>query len=249
MDGLMATVELSGFPQGDERPRSVILLVGAAGILSRSLRHAVEAEFPSVLIARCEDIASICSDFGHQVALILIDPGLIEAAMPHAEDILRYHPQAVVAVIQHDAAEPGARSWDAAGSNFIRGVLPMNLRLDVWLAVLRLLMCGGEYFPNPAARARPASASAASNGRPDLAWEATIAGQSLGLTGREFQILELMSRGLQNKSIAAALSRSESTVKIHVHNIIAKLGVHNRNEAAARFRMQTTVPLRSVASR
>jgi len=46
----------------------------------------------------------------------------------------------------------------------------------------------------------------------------------------------MVSRGLQNKTIAAEFHLSEHTVKIHLHNIISKLGAHNRTEAAARFR-------------
>ena len=53
----------------------------------------------------------------------------------------------------------------------------------------------------------------------------------------------MVARGLQNKSIAAAFSLSESTVKIHIHNIISKLGVHNRPEAAARFRDRDMRPV------
>ena len=56
------------------------------------------------------------------------------------------------------------------------------------------------------------------------------------MTARELQILEMVSRGLQNKLIAAEFRLSEHTVKIHLHNIITKLGAHNRTEAAARYR-------------
>ena len=52
---------------------------------------------------------------------------------------------------------------------------------------------------------------------------------------RELQILAMVARGLQNKLIAAALGLSEHTVKIHLHNIITKLGVHNRTEAVALY--------------
>jgi DNA-binding CsgD family transcriptional regulator len=45
-----------------------------------------------------------------------------------------------------------------------------------------------------------------------------------------------MSDGLQNKIIAAKMDLSEHTVKVHVHNIIRKLKVHNRTQAAAVFR-------------
>lgn len=53
-----------------------------------------------------------------------------------------------------------------------------------------------------------------------------------GLTPREYQVLELVARGLNNQEIAAELSVSLSTVQFHVSNILNKLGVHNRIEAA-----------------
>ncbi len=48
-------------------------------------------------------------------------------------------------------------------------------------------------------------------------------------------MLELVSHGLQNKTIAAELSLSEHTVKLHMHHIIGKLGVRNRTEATVWF--------------
>jgi two-component system nitrate/nitrite response regulator NarL len=51
------------------------------------------------------------------------------------------------------------------------------------------------------------------------------------LTGRELEILRLLSDGLSNKEIVGFLSISLSTVKNHVHNLLAKLGVRRRREA------------------
>jgi len=56
-----------------------------------------------------------------------------------------------------------------------------------------------------------------------------------GLTRRELEILGLIRRGLSNKEIAAALHIELPTVKNHVHNILEKLGVRGRTEAAARL--------------
>lgn len=53
------------------------------------------------------------------------------------------------------------------------------------------------------------------------------------LTQREREVLKLMITGLNNNEIAQALSLSRSTVKTHVSNILAKLGVTGRVEAVA----------------
>jgi DNA-binding NarL/FixJ family response regulator len=52
------------------------------------------------------------------------------------------------------------------------------------------------------------------------------------LTLREIDVLELVAEGKTNKEIASALVISENTVKIHLHNILEKLHLHNRIQAA-----------------
>ncbi len=52
------------------------------------------------------------------------------------------------------------------------------------------------------------------------------------LTDRETDVLRLLAQGCANKEIATALQIGEKTVKTHVSNILAKLGVHSRTQAA-----------------
>ncbi|MFE4516574.1 LuxR C-terminal-related transcriptional regulator [Kitasatospora sp. NPDC056783] len=54
-----------------------------------------------------------------------------------------------------------------------------------------------------------------------------------GLQPRELEVLDQLAQGRRNRDIAAALHISESTVKFHVANILAKLDVSSRGEAAA----------------
>jgi two-component system NarL family response regulator len=52
------------------------------------------------------------------------------------------------------------------------------------------------------------------------------------LTARELEILDLVARGLRNQEIADQLSVALGTVKVHVNNILDKLGARDRTEAA-----------------
>ncbi len=86
------------------------------------------------------------------------------------------------------------------------------------------------------ARIRPPGAPAARN--PDAA-------TPLGLTAREFEVLRLVADGQSNPEIAARLFISAKTASVHVSNILAKVGVSSRGEAAAaahRLRLFDAVP-------
>jgi DNA-binding NarL/FixJ family response regulator len=51
------------------------------------------------------------------------------------------------------------------------------------------------------------------------------------LTRREVEVMELMTQGMRNKEIAAALGIREGTIQVHVKSIFAKLGVNDRTGA------------------
>ncbi len=56
------------------------------------------------------------------------------------------------------------------------------------------------------------------------------------LSPRERQVLDLLVAGVDTSGVAAALAISEFTVKRHVQNILGKLGLHSRADAAAFYR-------------
>jgi DNA-binding CsgD family transcriptional regulator len=62
---------------------------------------------------------------------------------------------------------------------------------------------------------------------------AAPAGPLDALNPRELEVLGQLARGRRNRQIAATLGISENTVKFHVANVLAKLGVSSRGEAAA----------------
>jgi DNA-binding NarL/FixJ family response regulator len=130
--------------------------------------------------------------------------------------------EAPIVVVAESENPHRARMILKAGT---RGFLPTSLSLKVLMGALDLVMAGGVYVPSsliepsqPRATAEPA----ARGGREP--WSE--------LTRRQRDVLGLISQGKSNKLIADALSMSESTVKAHVKQIIKRLHVANRTQAA-----------------
>ena len=77
--------------------------------------------------------------------------------------------------------------------------------------------------------------------------DTSAAPRPLGLTARESEVLRLVAAGRSNPEIAAELFISAKTASVHVSNILAKLGVSSRGEAAAaayRLRLFDPAPVR-----
>lgn len=70
----------------------------------------------------------------------------------------------------------------------------------------------------------------------------TLARASLGISRREFEVLELLAKGRSNKEIARTLSVSLNTVKTHVSHLFGKLEASRRTQAILRARELGLIP-------
>ncbi|QOC90663.1 response regulator transcription factor [Micromonospora craniellae] len=73
--------------------------------------------------------------------------------------------------------------------------------------------------------------------------------QSVQLTRRQQQVLELLMQGVTNRRISRTLHITEQTVKAHLHMIYRKLGAADRTEAVVIAMRSTMVPTRPRADR
>ena len=91
----------------------------------------------------------------------------------------------------------------------------------------------GESFLQPSIAAKVIAEFARMSGKPG-----GLTGSPLPepLSERELEILRLVAHGASNREIAAALVIAEGTVKNHVTNILGKLGVSDRTQAALKAR-------------
>lgn len=187
------------------------------------------------VLGRYSEIDVIGTASGRARALALVrehNPhmALLDTATPNgikvARMIVRQNaPTRVVAIaISEEPAD--VLSWAEAG---ICGYVNRDCSIEELVAVIEAT-ARGELRCSP----RVAGAMLRHVGR--LAWAARAVPASEKppeLTTREYEIIELIDQGWPNKKIAYNLDISPATVKNHIHNILAKLNVCGRGEAAA----------------
>lgn len=111
----------------------------------------------------------------------------------------------------------------SALENGARGYIASSTPLNVVVEALALVMAGGTFIPASSVIAAQRGSDGTRNMR----------GLPMnGFTARQAAIIEKLRIGKSNKLIAYELSMCESTVKVHVRNIMKKLNAKNRTEVA-----------------
>lgn len=145
-----------------------------------------------------------------------LDLLLVDLRMPGANGVetiraLRARaPQVPVVVVSADENPAHVAALVALG---VSGYVPKSEPPAVIVSAVRLVLAGGTYVPP-----RLLAGGAAEGALPDL-------------TPRQSEVLQLLARGMPNKSIARALGVSEGTVKVHLIAVFRSLNVRNRTEA------------------
>jgi DNA-binding NarL/FixJ family response regulator len=103
-----------------------------------------------------------------------------------------------------------------------RGYILTSAPLDVAIEAMRLVGAGGTFVP-----ASSFVQARRSGGQPISSQAANIR-----LTTRQMAVVSKLRQGKANKVIAYELNMRESTVKVHVRNIMKKFNAHNRTEVA-----------------
>lgn len=229
----------------------ILFYCAAGGAVVQGLARMIEAQIPRSRVELVED--PLLETDRHDVALVLLY-GL--KGQQSTDTIMLYQqtfPQAALGLVVESIGEEITLYGNLFDDRLVQGVLPLNFELDVWLAAVSVLLSGGEFYPFARRRQSDHQPRASVTGALPSPSQSGMPGQGKSepdvvskLTPREREILRLISQGFQNKIIADRLQLSEHTVKVHVHNLIAKLRVTNRTQAAIAFLAN---PVRDTAPR
>jgi DNA-binding NarL/FixJ family response regulator len=214
--------------------------ITTAGSLAGAKIHVgVIDEYPFTRECICSRLKSLCEDFkvisfvsvddyaqagteGFEVVLLHVHGGELrgrgaEETIASLKIVLRSFP--VIILSDLDSTD----SMLAAFENGARGYIPTSsTSVAVAVEAIRLVRAGGVFVPPSSLRVMNHLAST-----PQLALD-------YSLTSRQSAVLYHLMQGKPNKIIAHELEMSESTVKVHIRNIMKKVQANNRTEVVFR---------------
>jgi DNA-binding NarL/FixJ family response regulator len=196
-----------------------ILLADDHPLLREGVARALEVEPGWRVVAQADGGAQALSLAEQQRP----DVALLDLSMPPPtgsdllRDLLLLLPELRVLVLTASGdAEALFMALDAGAHGYvIKGVSGRELR-----SIVSLVASGGRYVPPSMLTLVPAVETRQRRQRFDA------------LTAREAEVLDAMARGCSNRDIGLGLAITEKTVKHHVTQVLAKLQVRSRTEAA-----------------
>lgn len=182
-------------------------------IVREGLRSVISKQEGMVVVAEAHDGLEAVEQF----RATRPDVALIDLRMPHCDGveatsvIRREFPNSGIVVLTTYAGDEDVYSALRAGA---RAYLLKGCDVRELVTAIRVVHAGGRHIP-PEVSSQLAQRLAAND-----------------LTAREREVLQWIVRGAKNRAIAASLGVTEGTVKGHVNNILSKLGVKDRTQAA-----------------
>ena len=125
------------------------------------------------------------------------------------DELSEIDPRTPVIVLGHKS-----QFLSVAISHGAKGYIPLTMEFKVVVEAVRVVLAGGTYMPMACALSEQSSSP------------------SKALTSRELSVVRAIQLGKSNKVIAYDLNMTESTVKVHVRHIMAKMKAKNRTEIA-----------------
>ena len=205
-----------------------VALIDPKPLTRRSIADLLAEAFPECAIvtaSTCDELLEI-EGIGRPnlVVLYIRSSGLTSTYVQSELELLRVRLPEASTVVLSDRDD--VDEVNRALTHGVRGYIPTSVGCEIAVAALKLISTGGTFVPAHALR----STAAKPDDQPEGERQRRSGGRDL--TPRELSGIDLLREGKPNKLIAARLDMQESTVKVHVRNILKKLHATNRTHAA-----------------
>jgi DNA-binding NarL/FixJ family response regulator len=206
-------------------------LVGCYRFSQECLIKALENLHPQLTIVPFATVADCIAERRTDLDLIIYYShhsqanGASDAALTHHLSALGQAFPAIPLVVLSDADDAQRlKNFRDTLKSGAHGFIPTRTTgIPIAIAALRLIKAGGTFAPMDLMLAN-ANRTDDERAQPDTV-------RQRPLTSRQMVVLAHLRRGSANKIIAHELDMSESTVKVHVRNIMRKVGATNRTQA------------------
>ncbi len=207
----------------------VIIIIDSRPLTRLSISQMLERHLGEVRViafATADQLLDRESTDGGDVRLIILNIGAVdvrEQEFLHEVKILRARLPDIPVIVFADRGL--IEDVKEALRQGVRGYVPTSLDPSVAISAVRLVEAGGTYIPESVLLHMLQPEAAAQDAAPPAA-------PSPGdFTPRQCEVLRLLREGKSNKVIARELDMQESTVKVHLRQIMRKLNAHNRTQA------------------
>jgi DNA-binding NarL/FixJ family response regulator len=198
-----------------------------AGVVSFLAPWADDSNIKIVQISPCDALAQSSAPLFKMILLVIGAQG-VEDPEPQrwiASLHGKYADIPLVLVSEREEPEEVIAAFKAGA----RGFIPMSVTPPVAMQAFTFIMSGGSFFPPTALIQRTHIESSV---RVVASKGTVVLGDARGLTARQQEVLGRLGQGESNKLIGRQLKLRESTVKVHIRQIMRKLGATNRTQAA-----------------
>ncbi len=188
-----------------------ILLVDDHIVMRMGLATAASGEPDMKVVAEAGDGEEALQAFrAHRPDVVVLDLRMPKRNGIETIQLLReeFGPVRILVFSNYAGGDEVYQAFKAGASGFVA----KEMALERLLEAIRSVHAGEQYLPPEIAMRM--------NGR--------VISQ---LSSRELEVLALVAKGFSNKEIGAALEVAEGTIKVHLKNILAKLGVSDRTQA------------------
>jgi len=217
--------------QRESKPSSVKAGVISVALIedNRLVREGIAAllnQLPDLKVVAGEDSGSTSLLKATNPQVVLLDLGLQNGdSLRVAEKVRKEYPESKVIVMDLLPVHEDIVEFVNAG---VSGFIMKDATLEDLVSAIRSVAKGDRVLPPQMTRTlfSQIARDAVARGRPETL-------DSVRMTPREREVINLIAEGLSNKEIAARLNLASHTIKSHVRNVMEKLTLHTRLQIAA----------------